>query len=220
MKCPICGNDIPSTYCEFCNTNLIQINGEWYSETLYKAVPDLITALNSSREIKNTMIAQAAQALTPNFIAFKNHPNYYGELENIIIEYIRVINNLDVMRENTSKVLYDDYYSYAMKTMDPLFGDTEKMMIEIFDNIDNIFDNIKVVFSRIFEILRNDSKAQSLFIKHDIQRILDDEERKIENRKELEINRISTSYQQEFKTEVTHSSEERINFNKTRKLDL
>lgn len=62
IKCPICGNDIPSTYCAICETNLLKINGQYYSETIYKASTDLKNSLNTYRQTRIQMSEIAKKA--------------------------------------------------------------------------------------------------------------------------------------------------------------
>lgn len=125
---------------------------------------------------------------------------------------------MDITREELEKIFYDEYNMFAMKTCDPLFGDSENKMQELFNILENIFKDIEYVLSRISEILRNDSLGQSIIMKYKVQNILDSEKLKIENHKKLEKKRI-------LKETITKNTafdinNEDIEYNSFRKLDI
>lgn len=219
IKCPVCGNDIPSTYCIYCETNLIEINGQYYSEGVYKAAIDLKKVLDIYRQSNIQVENVAKKAQSHQFLAFKNHPQYYNHLEVTIKGCVQTINSMDITRKDLEKVFYDDFYHYAITTCNNLFGDTEQMMLELFDLLENIFKNIEYVISRISEVLKNDSICDALFLKYDVSNLLENEKQKIINHKKLENDRLTKSSESKeiFEFDIKPENLELKNF---RKLDI
>ena len=174
MKCPVCGNEYLVPYCDFCGTNLIEIDGNWYVEVLYQPLLDFIDSREDFINVQTSIKNIVEEASSPTFLSDKDNPSYYEIIEatvNKLVDVNNQIKNADNVLQ--TELLSEDTLS-IVRTFNTLWGDVEFLLRDTAVILADILENIKYVITRMTEVLVHDVKAQEIFRRYNIADMFDD----------------------------------------------
>jgi len=173
MRCPVCGNEYVVPYCDFCGTNLIEIDGNWYVEVLYQPLLDFINSREDFINVQTSIKNIVGEASSPTFLSDKDNSSYYEIIEATVNKLVDVNNQIT----NANNVLQTELLSedtlVIVKTFNTLWGDVEFLLRDTAVVLADILENIKYVISRMTEVLSNDVKAQEIFRRYNIANMYD-----------------------------------------------